>query len=98
MPARRRARSRSSRRRAARTPVERVYLRPRGLPVPMPETPRGDFAISARRLSLSMRMRGEQMQIEGEVRTLFGRRLAIDLAVERPPAHETLNVLVPFDD
>src|SRR4051812_24384265 len=44
---------------AAPSPVERVYLRPGGLPVPMPETPRGDLALSARRLSLSMRMRGE---------------------------------------
>src|SRR5882672_5131582 len=83
---------------AARSPVERVYLRPRGLPAPMPETPRGDIAISARRLSLEMRMHGEQMQIRGEARTLFGKRIAIDLLVDRPLAHETLNVLVPFDD
>jgi len=83
---------------AARSPVERVYVRPLGLGAPMPQTPRGDLVVSARRLSLAMRARGEEMHVEGEARTLFGRRIAIDLVVERPLAHETLNVLVPWDD
>jgi hypothetical protein len=79
-------------------PVERVYVRPRGLPFPMPESPRGDIELDVPRLRLSMRAEGERMRVEGEARPLPSGRLSIDLVVERPVAHETLNVLVPWDE
>jgi hypothetical protein len=83
---------------AARRPVERLYARPGGLGFPMPDTPRGDVVVDARRLHLAMRERGEQMHVEGTARTLLGRRIDIDLIVDRPRAHETVNVLVPWDE
>jgi hypothetical protein len=83
---------------AAGKPVERVYVRPGGLPFEMPAEPRGDVAIDVRRLRLSMRTRGEEMRVEGEARTLFGKRITIDLTVTRPHAHETVNLVVPWDD
>jgi hypothetical protein len=83
---------------AARAPVERVYVRPLGLPTAMPDTPRGDLVLEAPRLSLSMRERDGALHIDGGARTLFGKRIALELVVERPRAHETLNVLVPFSD
>jgi hypothetical protein len=79
------------------SPIERIYARLGGLPIALPDTPGGDIVLKARRLALSMITRGEQMHVEGDVRTLFGRRITIDLSVDRPRAHETLNVLVPFD-
>jgi hypothetical protein len=84
---------------AVPSPVERLYVRPGGLPFPMPDTPRGDVSIDTRRLALAMRAVGdEEMRVEGHARTLLGKRLAIDLVVMRPPAHETINVLVPWDE
>jgi hypothetical protein len=82
----------------ARGPVERVYVRPGGLPVEMPDTPRGDVVIDVSRLRLAMRAHGEEMRVEGEARTLLGRRIVIDLTVGRPLSHETVNLIVPWDD
>src|SRR5437763_15665476 len=45
---------------AARAPVERIHVRPGGLPFAMPGTPRGDIVLSARRLSLALPGRGQQ--------------------------------------
>jgi hypothetical protein len=83
---------------AAGAPVECVYVRPAGLRDQMPPGPRGNVVVDARRLHLSMCDVGEELRIVGAARTLLGTRIAIDLSVERPLAHETLNVLVPFDD
>src|SRR5262245_55522138 len=82
----------------ARGPVERVYVRPGGLPLEMPQTPSGDVAIDVARLRLSMRTRGEEMLVVGEARPLFDKRITIDLTVERPLSHETLNLVVPWSD
>jgi hypothetical protein len=82
----------------ARGPVERIYVRPRGLPVRMPDDPRGDIVVEVPRLSLAMQARGDALAIAADARTLLGRRIAVDLVVERPLAHETVNVLVPWDD
>jgi len=79
-------------------PVERIYVRPRGLALTMPELPRGDVVVDARRLHLAMRDGDEELRVDAEARTLLGTRIAIDLVIERPRAHETLNVLVPFGD
>lgn len=83
---------------AARAPVERVYVRPRGLPSPMPTSPRGDFAIDVARLRLSMRMVGDALHVVGRARPLLGPPLEVDLVIDRPASHETLNVLVPWDE
>jgi hypothetical protein len=83
---------------AARAPVERVWVRPGGLGCALPDSPRGDFALEASRLHLEMRERAETLRIEADARTLFGRRLAVEITVDRPCAHETINVLVPWDE
>jgi hypothetical protein len=81
-----------------RRPIDRLHLRPGGLGLPFPETPRGEMVIDAPRLRLAMRDRGEELRVEARGRTILGKRLAVDLVIERPLAHETLNVLVPWDD
>lgn len=79
---------------ASGSTVERVYVRPRGLPVPMPEGPDGEVRFDARRLRLVVGPR----RIEAQARTLTGRRIDVALAIEPPPGHETVNVLVPWDE
>lgn len=82
-------------------PIDRLYLRPRGLPGFsgwLGDTTREDFVLDVPRLQLALLHQGETMRIESRARTLFGKTLAIDLVVDRPRAHETVNVLVPWDD
>jgi hypothetical protein len=83
---------------AGRGPVERLYVRPRGLPFAMPESPRGDIELDVRRLRLGMHDRGEELHVKVDARTLLGRRILADLVIERPLSHETINVVVPWDD
>jgi hypothetical protein len=83
----------------ARAPAaETVWVRPFGLPARLPDDPRGDLAIDARRLRLELRAAGDDLRISGDARTLLGRRLEVDVTVERPRAQETVNVLVAWDD
>jgi hypothetical protein len=79
---------------AGGSPVERVYVRPRGLPVRMPDSTEGELVLDAWRLHLVVGPR----RIEAEARTLTGRRIEVALAIERPPGHETVNVVVPWDE
>jgi hypothetical protein len=45
-----------------------------------------------------MRVSDDELHVQGDLRTLLGSRLVIDLGVSWPVSHETMNVLVPFDD
>lgn len=74
--------------------VERVYVRPRGLPAPMPATADGELALDAWRLHLVVGPR----RLAARARTLTGHRLEAEVAIERPPGHETMNVLVAWAD
>jgi hypothetical protein len=74
--------------------VERVYARPGRLRAAMPATPDGEFVLEARRLRLVVGAR----RLAAEARTITGRRIEVDLAIERAPGLETVNVLVPWDD
>jgi hypothetical protein len=82
----------------ARAPVERVHVRPFGLARPLPDTPHGDLVVDASRLRLSWRGDGAGLRIEGEARPLLRPRVEIDLTIERPPGHESVNVVVPWDE
>ena len=79
---------------AGGSPIERIYVRPRGLPVPMPASPHGELVLDVRRLQL--RVGGDRL--EAHARTITGHRLDVELTIERPAGHETVNVLVPWDD
>jgi hypothetical protein len=74
--------------------VERVHVRPGGLAAAMPASPDGVVTVDAWRLHLVV---GPD-RLRAEARTLGGRRIDADVAIERPPGHETVNLLVPWDD
>jgi hypothetical protein len=74
--------------------VERVFVRPRGLPSPMPAGTDGALALDVWRLRMTVGPR----RLAAVARTITGRRLDIDLAIERPAGHETVNVVVPWDE
>jgi hypothetical protein len=74
--------------------VERLYARPRGLPQRMPDSADGETVLDAWRL----RMRVGPRRLEADARTITGRRIEAELVVERPAGHETVNVLVPWEE
>lgn len=86
---------------ATRRPIERVMVRPLGLGVAMPELPRGgDLVIDGMGVHVAVREELDRTRIEAAFEPVLGvgSRLRADVVVERPPEHETLNVVVPFDD
>ncbi len=74
--------------------VERVHVRPRGLGVAMPASTDDEVAVAAWRLALTVGPR----RLAVHARTLGGHRIDADVTIERPPGHQTVNVLVPWDD
>jgi hypothetical protein len=80
---------------AGGAPVEHAVVKRR---LSLPDTPRGQVVVEGWRLRLAMRDAGEELHIEGEARALLGGRVTFDLTVSRPRAHETINVLVPWDE
>lgn len=74
--------------------IERVYARPRGLPAPMPASPDGELTLDGWRLHLVV----GPTRLAARARTVTGHRLDVDIAIERPPGHETVNVVVPWDE
>ena len=82
---------------AERWPAERIVVRP-GRPFVLSDAPRGDLRVDTRRLVLATRTSDDVMRVTGEARTLLGKRITIDLSVTRPSTHETINVLVPWDE
>jgi hypothetical protein len=81
-----------------KSPVERVFVRPGGLPFALPDTPTGDVDVDVPHLRLAMQHRDDQLVLTGAARTGHRGTLEIDLTVARRPEHETVNVLVPWDD
>jgi hypothetical protein len=74
--------------------IERVYARPRGLPQRMPDSTEGETVLDAWRL----RLRVGPRRLEADARTITGRRIEAELVIDRPAGHETVNVLVPWDE
>ncbi|HUQ00920.1 MAG TPA: DUF2804 domain-containing protein [Kofleriaceae bacterium] len=74
--------------------TERVYVRPGGLPARMPASTDGEITIDVRRMRLVVGAR----RLAAEARTITGRRIEVDVAIERAADHETVNVLVPWDE
>ena len=79
---------------ASGTTTERLYLRPRGLASPLPPGPDGNAELDAWRLRMHIGPR----RLAASARTITGRRIEAELAIEPPPGHETINVVVPWSD
>lgn len=64
----------------------------------MPETVNSDVAFSNRKLSLSFQHEGSTVRLRAESPDFGGAPLRAEIAVEYPSGHETLSVVVPWDD
>jgi hypothetical protein len=84
---------------ATRTPIERIGVRPGGLGVSLPDRPHGgDIVVESMGVRVAVREASARTRLEAAFDPVLGvgTRLRASLTVERPPEHETLNVVVPF--
>lgn len=64
----------------------------------IPETTTGDMVIDHPALRVSLADEGSGTRIRVESADFGGERLEADILVTRPPGHETLNVVIPWND
>lgn len=64
----------------------------------MPETVEADVYFSNRKLSIAFRQEESGVRLTAESPDFGGQPLHADLGVVYPPGHETLSVVVPWDD
>lgn len=64
----------------------------------MPETVSGDMVIDHPSMRVALLDHGAGTRIRVEANDFIGQPLEADIIVERPPGHETLNVVIPWHD
>ena len=78
--------------------IEQTVLRPFGLNCELPDTVDGNLQFADKRLSFSVTRAVDLTRIAVNSRDFGGHSLAVDLEVEHPANHETLNVVIPWSD
>lgn len=79
----------------------RFFERNLGAPVgttAVPETPTGDMAIHHPTLTVELLDEGTGTRIRVDAPDFGGQPLVADILVERPDSHETLNVVIPWNE
>jgi len=76
--------------------VEKTVTVPFGRGCELLDTVRRGVSFSHRRMSLRFTEQGDRTSIHVESPAFGGTPLTADLTVERPPDHETLNVVIPW--
>lgn len=78
--------------------IEQTVTVPLGRGLDLPPTVNADVVFDHRKLRIGLREEGAGTHIRVESPAFGGAPLAADLLVERPPGHETLNVVIPWSD
>lgn len=66
--------------------------------IAMPETPSGDMVIDHPDMHVSLTDEGTGTRILVKSADYGGLRVEADIVIQRPAGHETLNVVIPWDD
>ncbi len=82
---------------SSRRLVEQTVIKPLTGAPEMPETVHGEIRLRHKGLALTFRSEKSTVRIAATAEDCGGRRLSADLEVARPPEHETLNVVVPWN-
>ena len=77
--------------------VDKTVVRPANTIV-MPEEIAGDIVIEYPEMRVALTDEGPGTRIRVDARDFGGMRLEADILIERPVAHETLNVVIPWSD
>ena len=77
--------------------VDKTVVRPANTIV-MPEGITGDIVIEHPKMRVALTDAGSGTRIRVDAHDFGGMRLEADILIERPVAHETLNVVIPWSD
>lgn len=66
--------------------------------IAIPETPSGDMVVEHHAMTVSLTDEGAGTRIRVAAEDFGGMPLEADILIERPAGHETLNVVIPWDD
>ncbi len=83
--------------RATKRHIDKAVIRAPGTII-IPETPSGEMTIEHRAMTVSLTDAGSGTRIRVTAEDFGGLPLEADILVERPAGHETLNVVIPWDD
>lgn len=87
---------------AAGSVVEETIITPFGRGCDLPERVHEDVAFNSKKLTMSMLHdhdeRGHEVRFRAEMPSFGGIGLSADLEVTYPDSHDTLNVVIPWDD
>ncbi len=83
--------------RRARRHIEKTVIVPANT-IEIPETIAGDMVIDHPEMRVALTDEGAGTRIRLEATDFGGSRLEADIMMERPPGHETLNVVIPWSD
>lgn len=83
--------------RRTRRHIDKTVLQP-ARTITMPETISGDVVVDHPDLRVALTDEGAGTRIRVSSGDFGGMRLEADIVVERPPGHETLNVVIPWTD
>lgn len=79
------------------TVVEETVVTPFGRGCTLPDTVDASLEFSSRRLAVALTATPTGTRLRVQAPAFGGRPLDADIAITRPPAHETLNVVVPWN-
>ncbi|MBN2562473.1 MAG: DUF2804 domain-containing protein [Phycisphaerae bacterium] len=77
--------------------VEQTVIRPLVEAPEMPDTVCGEIRLQLKGLALAFSSEESGVRITATAEDCTGKRLSADLEITRPPGHETLNVVVPWN-
>lgn len=77
---------------------EQTVLAPLGLGVQMPDVPTGRIQFESSRMQVLMDDDGDHIVLKASVPDFGGRPLNADFQLRRPPGHESINVVIPWDE
>jgi hypothetical protein len=83
--------------RATRRHIETGLVRAPGT-IEIPETVSGDMTIENGDMRVALTDEGTGTRVQVSARDFGGMPLEVDIVIERPAGHETLNVVIPWDD
>lgn len=77
---------------------EDAVIVPRGAGIKMPERVEEDVTLKQKAMTLSFTHTPETVRLRAQSPSFRGKPLAADITLRKPPGHETLNVVIPWND
>lgn len=81
-----------------KTIVENLTVRPRGVGVDMPDRAEKSVVLKDSSLPISIKHTADSILFESRCSSFQGRKFSAEITLQKPPDHETLNVVIPWNE